>query len=249
MAKDDQEEFLGGGGLVLKFAEIGDNYTLKITEEPDIVPIHDFDDPAIVLTWPDGRVRKQMIIYGQLTEDSEGWLDDEEDTGERRLYVKGYMAGALKDALRAAKAKKVTPGGELYVEFSEEGEAKTKRHKPPKFFDMEWESNKYSVTSTNGHDDASEFENEEAEDEAPAPRARGRKAAAAPVAKAAPARGRGRAKAAEEEVPAVPRRGRGKAAATETVTDRSAARSAARKKAAEAAADHDDPAVDDEPPY
>lgn len=250
MAKDAQDEFLGGGGLALKFAEVGDNYTLKITEEPDVVAIRDYDDDSIILTWPDGREKKQMIIYGTLTDDSEGWSDDPDDTGDRRLYVKGYMAGALKDALKAAKARKVTPGGELYVEFSEEGVAKSKKHKNPKFFDMEWTADVHKV-SVAKKVDTSEFENDE-EDEAPVAPRKGRAAAAETKAPARRGRAAAQEEEAEEEAPATPaRRGRGRAAAPkaeETVTGRAASRSAAaRKAAATAAAAEDD--QDDEPPF
>lgn len=245
MSKDAQDEFLGGGGLVLKFAEIGDNYTMQVTEEPDVVPIRDYDDDSIILTWPDGREKKQMIIYGQLTEESEGWSDDEEDTGERRLYVKGYMAGALKDALRKAKARKVTPGGELYVEFSEEGEPKNRKFQPPKLFEMEWTPGSPPKTKAS-RDDADEFENDEVDEaQAVAPR-RGR--AAAKVAEPKP-RSRGRAAKQEEpedEPAAKPARGRGRSA-TPVTDGASSARTAARKRAAAAAAAADDP--DDEPPF
>ncbi len=164
MSYDDVEGFLGGGGPALKFPTKGTSWTLTITEEPEMQQQTDFDtgDP---LFWPDGKPRMQMILHGTVPEDQR---EDDEDDGERRLFVKSGLVKALRTAMREAKAKAPAPGGVLEVAYVKDG-PKPARGYPPKIYEAT-----YTPPAPKARTSAAEFlGSDEDQDEAPAPK-RGR---------------------------------------------------------------------------
>lgn len=68
-----------------------------------------------VLVWNDGSPRKQMEITLATNERS-----DPNDSGERRLFVKGDMTRAVREAFAAVGAKDVELGGWVYVAWIDE---------------------------------------------------------------------------------------------------------------------------------
>jgi hypothetical protein len=78
-----------------------------------------------------GKVKQQLRVV--LQTDLRNWNkcseipkgeDDQpmpasEDTGVRAIYVKGWMQGAIRDAIRAAQAPGLRPGGRLAVKVTE----------------------------------------------------------------------------------------------------------------------------------
>lgn len=184
----DIENFLGGAPA-LKFPTKGTVHTLTITDEPAIVPQRDFDSGEI-LTWPDGNVRKQMVITGVIPEDDR---EDDEDDGERRLFIKGGMTAALRQGLREAKAKVPEIGGTIVVEYVKDG-PKEGRKNPPKIYEIEYAAPKRKAKAAT----ASEFlgTDDDDEEETPAPR-KGRIAREVEEAKANVKR---RRRQAEEEL-------------------------------------------------
>jgi hypothetical protein len=92
---------------VAKFPNVGDKVVIKITDLQEREQT-DFRTGE-VLTWKDGSPKKQFVFYGV-----------DQDTGEEtRIFAKGFMLGAIKDALREANAN-VEEGGVLAVQFSHE---------------------------------------------------------------------------------------------------------------------------------
>lgn len=82
-------------------------------------------------TFEDGNPMMQLIITIQ-TEDRDDSLDD--DDGKRRVFAKGNMLTALRDAVREAKAATLNPGDELAIKYVGNGERKNKGFQPPKLY-------------------------------------------------------------------------------------------------------------------
>lgn len=97
------------GGSIVKFTNIGDTVKLKITgleqrEQTDFIS-------GEILRWADGKPKMQFVFTG---------ID--QDTGEEtRLFAKGYLLTAIKEALQKADAN-LEAGGILAVKFDREDE-------------------------------------------------------------------------------------------------------------------------------
>lgn len=92
---------------VAKFKEVGDTVKLKIT---DLQQREQTDfRTGEVLRWKDGSPKMQYVFYGI----------DQETGEETRVFAKGFMLGAIKEALRNANAN-VEEGGILAIKFSHE---------------------------------------------------------------------------------------------------------------------------------
>ena len=108
------DDFMDGGfdGVALKFGGLGD------THEGTIVGIHSRQDKDMATgalkTWDDGSPKKVFI-----------W-ELETNEGLGAMWVRGQLVTALRDAARAAGAKKQDDliGAEVVVQHHELGEAK-----------------------------------------------------------------------------------------------------------------------------
>jgi hypothetical protein len=158
MSYDDAEGFLGGGGPALKFPTKGTSWTLTITDEPEMQQQTDFDSGDL-LFWDDGKPRMQMIIHGTVPE---AQREDDEDDGERRLFVKSGLVKALRQAMRDAKAKAPAPGGVLTVAYVKDG-PKPARGYPAKVYEAS-----YVPPAPKARASAAEFLGSGDEDETPA---------------------------------------------------------------------------------
>lgn len=129
------EDFFGGGGPALKFPTVGTKHVLTITDEPEVAQQTDFDSGE-PLWWDDEKTRpkNQMIIHGVVPEDARG---DDEDDGERRLFVKSGLVKAIRDAMRTAKVKAPSEGGVLTVAYVKDG-PKPARGYPPKVYEASY---------------------------------------------------------------------------------------------------------------
>lgn len=110
MTIDITTELLGASGSTLKFETEGDIVNLRITgyekrQETD----YDSGDPVF---WKSGDPKYQYVFAG---------ISNGE---ESRLFVKGYMVDALKEALRKAGVQQgqSLEGGTLTVKWSETDE-------------------------------------------------------------------------------------------------------------------------------
>lgn len=111
-AFNEADQFLMGGGVKSAFSKddpAGTRRGGRITDQPEVKNQTDFETGE-VLTWDDGSPRKQLVVTVQTDQ-----RDDAEDDGLRRFYVKGNLQKVVRDAVRAAKARGLEVGGELYV--------------------------------------------------------------------------------------------------------------------------------------
>jgi hypothetical protein len=83
-----------------------------------------------VKSWPDGNPMMQLVVTLSTDERDPEIADDD---GQRRLYIKGQMLSAFKEALRLARAKPEV-GGTLAVQYKEDGEQKNPAWSPPKLY-------------------------------------------------------------------------------------------------------------------
>lgn len=115
----------------------------RITTEPTVQQMTE-PGSGRPLTWPDGRPKEQLVV--ELLCDGSGRpvgpggqvlpvLDERDrsvpsDDGKRRLYVRGYMTPAIREALQKVGASGLRVGGELYVAWVDEKPSKTKGFDP-----------------------------------------------------------------------------------------------------------------------
>lgn len=114
---DDANELLmGGGGKAAKFPDrmYGTTVGGIILGEPEKRQQTDFDTGK-PLTWDDGNPRWQVVITLQTDERDPSDVDDR---GERKVYARGQMLMAIRDACKAANAPKgIATGGRLTITY------------------------------------------------------------------------------------------------------------------------------------
>lgn len=126
----DVNDFLmgGGGAPSAKFPTIGTLHKGTITETAVSQQTSLEGDPKV---WPDGNPMMQAVITIQTDERD---MDIDDDEGLRRLFVKGQMQAAVREAVRASGASKLEIGGTLAVIYDSDGERKSPGHNPPKIY-------------------------------------------------------------------------------------------------------------------
>jgi hypothetical protein len=136
------DSFLLGGTKVpsAKFEKVGDEYTLTITEEPELKQQTDYDD-GTPLVWADGSPRLQLVVTGQIDESQR---DGGDDDGMRRYYLKGESQKAAGQALRDAGVKTLAINGKLWMKFT--GEEKNGK-KVKKLYKAAYKAPEQSATS------------------------------------------------------------------------------------------------------
>lgn len=110
-----------------------------IVDEPQLMPMTEMGT-GVPLKWPDGRPKQQMVVT--LICDGRGGkaLDERDpqnpaDTGRRRLYIRGYMVAAVREALqKAGTPGMLRQGGELYVAWIDEKPSKTASFDPARIW-------------------------------------------------------------------------------------------------------------------
>ncbi|NJQ14192.1 hypothetical protein HCN52_04380 [Streptomyces bohaiensis] len=124
------DDFLmgGSGSPSAKFPAPGTTIGGVITEKPTVEQQRDIESGK-PKHWSDGNPMMQLVVTVQ-TDQRDPSID--EDSGKRRIYVKGQMRQAVADAVRAAGARGLEVGGELHVTYSHDGKAKTYGFTPPK---------------------------------------------------------------------------------------------------------------------
>ena len=128
MSMDEVNDWLsGGGGRSASFPAIGASVTGYIIDA-EIRAQTDFKTGA-VLTWDDGNPRKQLVITLQTD-----LQEDDEDDGIRKLYAKGKMLAAIRNA---AGQPGLQRGGKLRVKYVANGEAR-RGFNPPKLYEAQY---------------------------------------------------------------------------------------------------------------
>ncbi len=137
----DVNEFLMSAGVAsAKFEAIGDDVK-GVIEATEIRSQTDIQTGE-VLTWNDGNPRKQIVITLQTTQ-----YDSDEDDGMRRVYVKGQMQGALREAVKKAGEHGIGVGGKLAVKYIADGEQKTRGFNAPKVYQVWYQAPPAEVLS------------------------------------------------------------------------------------------------------
>ena len=136
------DEFLAGGGVPsAKFPDPGT--TVKGVVEAAVVT-DQTDLDGNVRTWSDGNPRKQVVITLATDERDPEIADDD---GRRKLYVKGQMTVALREALKSAGVKGLEVGGMLAVQYEKDGEPSKPGFNPPKIYKAQFKPAPKSAVS------------------------------------------------------------------------------------------------------
>lgn len=126
MSDIDVNDFLTAGGApTAKFVTPGDTHKGTVVHS-EVRQQTEFG-AGTPLTWDDGRPRLELVV----TIDT-GHTGDA-DTSERRIFAKGEMLKAIKQAVKDGGGKLLN-GGELTVRYVEDGEQKTRGFNPPKLY-------------------------------------------------------------------------------------------------------------------
>jgi hypothetical protein len=148
MSYDPDDFFAGGGAPALswKNVPIGTTYRGKIIDQT----VEDqTDDDGAVRTFASGDPMKQLVLTIQtdlrngdgMSEQAKGRLDSPaSDDGLRRLYVKGYMTKAVKEAVRKAGERSTKVGGTIAVRYVEDGQRTSATKNPPKLYKAKYEA-------------------------------------------------------------------------------------------------------------
>lgn len=131
---DDLNDFLESGGIPsAAFENIGDSWRGQVIRAAK-VQSRDFETGELQ-TWDDGSPKYQLNI------DIQTDVRDPEingDDGVRRLYVRGNLLQATRQALRA-KSAKLLPGGFIEATYTADGTASKRGFQPPKMYTATWE--------------------------------------------------------------------------------------------------------------
>lgn len=133
---DEATDFLiGAAGAVAKFPEVGDKVVGKVLRYEK----RQSKDMATgeLKTWEDGTPVYEVVITLQ-TEDRDPEIED--DDGLRRLFVRGGMLNAVRDALRAARWRQSLVGGTLGVKYVGDGTPSRRGFSAPKQFKAMFEA-------------------------------------------------------------------------------------------------------------
>ena len=131
---------LGGASASAKFENVGDTIAGRITS----TEVRQQTDLATgqPLTWDNGDPRMQLVVH--LATDLR---DDDDDDGNRAIYVKGSKApgskslhDAVRSAVQAAGAKGLETGGTLTVNFVGEEPSKTRGFNPRKLYEATYKA-------------------------------------------------------------------------------------------------------------
>ena len=134
----DANDFLmRSGAKSATFPTIGTTVKGTIAREPELVQQRDFEDRSKMKFWDDGTPMMQVVV---ILATAERDPDDDEDNGERGLYLKGNLLKAVQVAVKEAKAKGLQVGGKLAVKFSGEGVQEKKGLAKPKLYKAAYEA-------------------------------------------------------------------------------------------------------------
>lgn len=138
---NDARDFLMGQGVPwAKFERIGDIISGRIVTDPKVSQQTEMGTGK-PLFWDDGNPKMQLLVDVQ-TDGRDPSLDH--DDGTRRLYVKGAMQYAIRDAVKAAGADEVLRGGTITVQYTHDGDKRAGFNAPKQY------TAKYSPPSATG---------------------------------------------------------------------------------------------------
>jgi hypothetical protein len=122
----EADELLGSAVPAFSFAEKGaklDGIVVGSKVAPQL------DMQGATRTFDNGDIRKQLILTVQTS-----LAEDDDDDGQRRLFVKGSMVKQFRAAMARAGVRGPRPGGEISVAYTSDGKATQKGLNPPKVY-------------------------------------------------------------------------------------------------------------------
>lgn len=147
----DPNSFLMGGGVPsAKFKNHRDEI-VGVILDTSVRQQTDFESGEL-LYWQDGKPRMQLVITLQTELNEE--LDDD---GQRRIYAKGQMLTAIREAVKKAGAKGIAEGGKLFVRYVSDAEPKRRGLSGEKQYIA-----RYAVPEVMVPDDAPDFDDSDA---------------------------------------------------------------------------------------
>lgn len=127
MSNPVDDFLLGGGAPTATFKDAPIGRTYKGTIVASEVTQQTKMGTGEPLTWDDGKPRMQAVVTIQTDERDPA---NPEDDGQRRLFVKGDMQRAVREAVKASGAKSFEIGGTLAVQYVGDGQAKSGLNAP-----------------------------------------------------------------------------------------------------------------------
>lgn len=128
---DAADAFLAPFIAAAKFEEIGQSVTGVVTEAR---VTNQTDIDGDVRTFDNGEIRTQLEVIVQTAE-----AVDDDDDGQRKIYVKSFMVKPFRNEMKRCKVKGVRPGGNLTVTYVADGEVTRKGYSAPKLFTVAYE--------------------------------------------------------------------------------------------------------------
>lgn len=125
---DAADAFLAPVVAAAKFEEIGDSIEGIVT---DAVISNQTDIDGNVRTFDSGEVRTQLVVTLQT-----GLAEDEDDDGQRKVYVKSFMVKPFRNEMKRCGVRGVRPGGKLTVTYTGDGDVSKKGYTAPKLYSV-----------------------------------------------------------------------------------------------------------------
>jgi len=130
----DVNDFLLSGGIpAARFPAIGATVRGTVIRS-EVAQQTDYAS-GTALTWDDGSPKMQVIITLQTDERDPQIADDD---GQRKLYVRGQMQAAIREALRTAGAK-LEAGGLLGVQYIADKPSEKRGFNPAKQYQAQYQ--------------------------------------------------------------------------------------------------------------
>ena len=134
----DANDFLmRSGAKSATFPTIGTTVKGVIAREPELSQQRDFDDRSKLKFWDTGEPMMQVVV---ILATAERDPEDDDDNGERGLYLRGNILKAVQVAVKEAKAKGLAVGGKLAVKYSGDGDQPKKGLAKPKLYKAAYEA-------------------------------------------------------------------------------------------------------------
>lgn len=136
MSNDANDFLMSGGVKSAKFEAKGATVKGTIVREPELQQQRDPADNKPQY-WDEAKTQPKKQLKVVLATDQK---DDEDDNGERAIYLKSGLLKAVQDAVKKAGAKGLAVGGKLSVKYVKDGEKKNKAFNAPKIYLAKYEA-------------------------------------------------------------------------------------------------------------
>jgi hypothetical protein len=127
---------LSGGTPAVKFPTVGTTVSGTVASDPEVRQATQFGTGE-PLFWDDGRPKMEIVLT-IVTDARDPEIDG--DDGTRRVFIKGQMLTAARQAISNAKVKNFAPGGKVTITYARDGKPSKPGYNPPKEYTMSYEA-------------------------------------------------------------------------------------------------------------